>query len=136
MYQRFVKRGFDIFISLMILVVCWPLLLLIAVAVKLDSKGPVVFKQKRLGRDGREFYIYKFRTMVVDAEKGGVYSDNQDPRITRVGKLLRKTSLDELAQAFNLLKGDMSLVGERGIIEATKKNIGFSRVVAVNSVSL
>ena len=113
MYQRFVKRGFDIFISLMILVVCWPLLLLIAVAVKLDSKGPVVFKQKRLGRDGREFYIYKFRTMVVDAEKGGVYSDNQDPRITRVGKLLRKTSLDELAQAFNLLKGDMSLVGPR-----------------------
>ena len=113
MYQRFVKRVFDIFISLMILVVCWPLLLLIAVAVKLDSKGPVVFKQKRLGRDGREFYIYKFRTMVVDAEKGGVYSDNQDPRITRVGKLLRKTSLDELAQAFNLLKGDMSLVGPR-----------------------
>lgn len=113
MYQRFVKRGFDIFISLMILVVCWPLLLLIAVAVKLDSKGPVVFKQKRLGRDGREFYIYKFRTMVVDAEKGGVYSDNNDPRITRVGKLLRKTSLDELAQAFNLLKGDMSLVGPR-----------------------
>ena len=136
MYQRFVKRGFDIFISLMILVVCWPLLLLIAVAVKLDSKGPVVFKQKRLGRDGREFYIYKFRTMVVDAEKGGVYSDNQDPRITRVGKLLRKTSLDELAQAFNLLKGDMSLVGERDIIVTTKKNIVFSRVVAANSVSL
>lgn len=113
MYRNFMKRTFDIFFAGLILLVSWPVLLLIALAVRLDSKGPAVFSQVRLGKDGREFKMYKFRTMVVDAEKGGVYSDNTDPRVTRVGKILRKTSLDELPQCINILRGDMSFVGFR-----------------------
>lgn len=113
MYQRFVKRPLDFFFSLLILLVAAPFLLIIAIAVKLDSKGPVIFKQKRLGKNGKVFHIYKFRTMVVNAEAGGVYSDNKDPRVTRVGNFLRKTSLDEVPQAWNILKGDMSFVGFR-----------------------
>ena len=113
MYRRFLKRFFDIIFSLLILTVTSPVLLLVAIAVKMDSKGPVVFKQVRLGRDGKTFTMYKFRTMVVDAESGGVYSDNKDPRVTRVGGILRKTSLDELLQAVNILKGDMSFIGPR-----------------------
>lgn len=113
MYRRFIKRVLDIWMSLMILLISWPILLIIAIAVKMDSKGPAVFKQKRLGKNGKEFYIYKFRTMVVNAEAAGVYSDNKDPRITRVGNVLRKTSLDELPQIINILKGDMSFIGFR-----------------------
>lgn len=113
MYQKIVKRALDFFCALMILIVFSLPLLIIALAVKIDSRGPVIFKQKRLGKNGREFYIYKFRTMVVNAEAGGVYSDNNDPRITRVGNILRKTSLDEIPQAVNILKGDMSFVGFR-----------------------
>ena len=113
MYRNFLKRTFDIFFAGLILLVSWPVLLLIALAVRLDSKGPAVFSQVRLGKDGREFKMYKFRTMVVDAENGGVYSDNTDPRVTRVGKILRKTSLDELPQCINILRGDMSFVGFR-----------------------
>ena len=113
MYRCFLKRAFDLFFAGLILLVSWPILLLIALAVRLDSKGPAVFSQVRLGKDGKEFKMYKFRTMVVDAEKGGVYSDNTDPRVTRVGKVLRKTSLDELPQCINIIRGDMSFVGFR-----------------------
>jgi sugar transferase EpsL len=113
MYRGFLKRFFDIILAGLILLIAWPILLIIAVAIKLDSKGPVVFSQRRLGKDGREFNMYKFRSMVVDAEKSGVYSDNSDPRVTRVGKILRRTSLDELPQCVNILKGDMSFVGFR-----------------------
>lgn len=113
MYRKFWKRAFDLFFACLILLLTWPILLLIALAVRLDSKGPAVFKQVRLGRDGREFNMYKFRTMVLDAEKGGVYSDNRDPRVTRVGRILRKTSLDELPQCINIIRGDMSFVGFR-----------------------
>ena len=113
MYQAVFKRAFDFLFALMVLVVCSPILLIIAIAIKLDSRGPVIFKQKRLGKGGREFNIYKFRTMVVNAEAGGVYSDNNDKRITRVGNILRKTSLDELPQALNVLLGDMSIIGFR-----------------------
>lgn len=113
MYKRFLKRVIDVVCSGVMLLFLWPLFILVAVAIKLDSKGPVIFKQTRLGLGGKEFSIYKFRTMVVDAEKGGVYSDDDDPRITRVGKLLRKTSLDELSQLVNIFKGDMSFVGPR-----------------------
>ncbi|NBC81829.1 MAG: exopolysaccharide biosynthesis polyprenyl glycosylphosphotransferase [Bacteroidetes bacterium] len=102
-----------------------PFLLLIVIAIKLDSKGPVVFKQKRVGLRGRQFYIYKFRTMVINAEEikqqlmdqnesdGPTFKIKQDPRITRVGRILRKTSLDELPQLFNVVKGEMSLIGPR-----------------------
>lgn len=112
-YKSFLKRFIDVVLSFCMLLVLWPVFILVAVAVKLDSKGPVIFKQTRLGLDGKEFSIYKFRTMVVNAEAGGVYSDDNDPRITRVGKILRKTSLDELSQIVNILKGDMSFIGPR-----------------------
>lgn len=88
-------------------------MLISAIAIKLDSSGPVIFKQKRLGLNGKEFYIYKFRSMYVGAENGGVYSDNNDKRVTKVGNFLRKTSIDELPQAVNVLKGDMSFIGPR-----------------------
>ena len=113
MYRGFLKRLFDLVLAWIILIVGLPVFLLVAVAVKLDSKGPVVFAQRRLGKNGKEFDMYKFRTMVLDAEKGGVYSDNKDPRVTRVGKILRKTSLDELPQCLNIIKGEMSFIGFR-----------------------
>ena len=113
MYRKFLKRAIDIVFSVCVLLVTLPILLIIAIAIKLDSKGPVIFKQNRLGKDGKVFPMYKFRTMVVNAEAGGVYSDNKDPRITRVGNILRKTSLDELPQCVNILRGDMSLIGFR-----------------------
>ena len=99
--------------ALIIFIVSSPILLILAVAVKLDSEGPVIFKQTRLGKNGKEFNMYKFRTMVVNAEASGVYSDNNDPRITRVGGFLRKTSLDELPQCINVIRGDMSFIGFR-----------------------
>lgn len=113
MYKNFFKRAIDLVGAFFLLVVLSPVMLIVAVAIKIDSKGPVLFKQKRLGRGGREFYIYKFRSMVVEAENGGVYSDDNDPRITRVGNILRKTSLDEIPQAINILKGEMSFIGPR-----------------------
>lgn len=96
---------------------------IVAIAIKLDSKGPVVFKQDRIGYKGKVYKMYKFRSMCVGAEKGGVYSDNTDTRVTKVGKFIRATSIDELPQLVNVLKGD------RGIIGTTKKNIDFSSVV-------
>ncbi len=113
MYKCFLKRVFDLVLATVIFLVALPVFVVIAVAVKLDSKGPVIFKQKRLGKNGKVFDMYKFRTMVVDAEKGGVYSDNNDPRITKVGNVLRKTSLDEIPQCINIIKGDMSFIGFR-----------------------
>lgn len=114
-YNRVVKRMLDIVLAALALLLLSPLLLLTVLAIKLDSKGPVFFKQTRLGRGGKEFKIIKFRTMVVNAEHigSGVYSNDNDPRVTKVGKILRKTSIDELPQAWNLLKGDMSLIGPR-----------------------
>lgn len=115
MYQFFIKRALDIGISLLALIVFSPLLAVTALAIKLESRGPVIFKQTRLGLGGREFEIYKFRSMVVNAEHtgSGVYSEKGDSRVTKVGKIIRATSLDELPQAVNILKGDMSLVGPR-----------------------
>lgn len=113
MYRKFFKRMFDIMLSLVVLILSSPIMLIVALAVKIDSDGPIIFKQKRLGKNAKEFYIYKFRTMVVNAEKSGVYSNDNDPRITRVGGVLRKTSIDELPQIFNILTGDMSFIGPR-----------------------
>ncbi len=114
-YNRVVKRGLDLFLSLLALILLSPIFLGAALAVKLSSPGPVVFKQKRLGRGGKEFDFYKFRSMVVNAEHtgSGVYSGKDDPRVTKVGRILRATSIDELPQLFNILKGDMSLIGPR-----------------------
>lgn len=115
MYRHFFKRAIDVALSLLILILLSPILLILAVAVKLDSRGPVVFTQERLGRNGKVFKMYKFRSMCVNAEHtgSGVYSDNSDPRVTRVGKFLRASSADELLQAVNILKGDMSFIGPR-----------------------
>lgn len=113
MYRRFVKRGFDIILSLLGILIGGIPMLIVALLVKLDSPGPVLFKQDRIGLNGKVFKILKFRSMCVDAEKGGVYSDNRDSRVTKVGKILRATSLDELPQFFNVLKGDMSFIGPR-----------------------
>ncbi|MCK8816298.1 sugar transferase [Natroniella sulfidigena] len=110
-----IKRVVDFIGSLFGLIILFPLFILIGVAIKLDSKGPIFFKQDRLGKDGQVFKIYKFRTMVQNAEdKGsGLFTSKGDPRITKVGKFLRKTSLDELPQLINVIKGEMSLVGPR-----------------------
>lgn len=138
MYIRFVKRFFDIFLSIIGIVICIVPMGIIAMLIKIDSKGPVLFKQKRIGYKGKVFNMLKFRSMIVGAEHTGtgVYSEKGDARVTKVGKILRATSLDEIPQFFNVLKGDMSFIGERDIIVTTKKNIVFSRVVAANSVSL
>lgn len=110
---RPIKRTLDIIISLIGLITLSPLLVVTALAIKVDSSGPVIFKQKRLGVNGKEFWIYKFRSMTLDAEKGGVYEVKGDPRITKVGKFIRKTSIDELPQFLNILKGEMSIIGPR-----------------------
>ena len=113
--ERVTKRAMDILISAIVLLILSPLMLLIAAAIKLEDGGPVFFRQKRLTRNGREFDILKFRSMVVDAEKyaGAVLATDNDPRITRVGRIIRPFRLDELPQLINILKGDMSIVGPR-----------------------
>ena len=114
-YSRFFKRAIDLFLSVLVLLLLWPLLLLVAILVKCDSKGPVLFRQERIGRGGRVFRILKFRSMVVNAEHtgSGVYSEKGDARVTRIGRFIRATSLDELPQIFNILRGDMALIGPR-----------------------
>ncbi|HHY66180.1 MAG TPA: sugar transferase [Alicyclobacillus sp.] len=109
------KRLFDIVVSSFALVILSPLLLGIAVAIRIDSPGPALFRQVRAGKDGVPFVIFKYRTMVTGAESlgDGVYTGQSDPRITRVGALLRRYSLDELPQLINILRGDMSIVGPR-----------------------
>ncbi len=108
------KRVFDIVVSLLILLITCPFFLLLAAAIKIDSRGPVFYRQVRVGRYGRDFKIFKFRTMVQNADKIGLaITTGHDPRITRVGHLIRKCRLDEFSQLLNVLKGDMSLVGPR-----------------------
>ena len=119
------KRAFDILFALVFLLIMSPLMLLLSLAIKLTSKGPVVFKQIRVGQGGRYFWCYKFRSMCVDAEakkhelmhlneaSGPVFKIKRDPRITPIGAFIRKFSLDEFPQFFNVLKGDMSIVGPR-----------------------
>ncbi len=115
MYKKFLKRTLDCIIAFFALVVLAIPMLIVALAVKIESKGPVFFKQERIGRNGKIFKIIKFRSMCVGAEsKGsGVYSNKNDARVTRVGKIIRATSLDEIPQFFNILRGDMSLIGPR-----------------------
>ena len=133
-YRRFIKRPLDVCASLIGLILLSPLFLVLAILVKVDSHGPVFFKQMRVGKDGREFEFYKFRSMVQDAEalknklmhlnelEGPVFKISDDPRITPIGRFLRRTSLDELPQLFNVLRGDMSLVGPRPPLPAEVAN--------------
>jgi lipopolysaccharide/colanic/teichoic acid biosynthesis glycosyltransferase len=116
LYRRYIKRLLDIILSLTALLILFPLLILVAISIKIDSKGPIFFTQKRPGKDMKIFKVYKFRTMVQDAEKYqrvGVEVIGNDSRITRLGKFLRRFKIDELPQLINVLKGDMSIVGPR-----------------------
>lgn len=114
-YSRIVKRLIDVLISFISVVILAIPMVIVALAIKIDSPGPVLFKQKRIGKNGRVFRIYKFRSMCVGAEKtgSGVYSNKNDARVTRVGKFIRATSIDELPQLFNMFLGSMSLIGPR-----------------------
>jgi len=115
MYKNYVKRWLDLILAILGLIMVSPIMLLASIAIKIDSRGPIIFKQKRLGQYGKEFNIYKFRTMCVGAENMGSkqYSFKSDPRITKVGRFLRATSIDELPQLFNIIKSEMSLIGFR-----------------------
>jgi len=120
-----IKRSIDIIGALCGILIISPVMILVAIWIKLDSKGPIFFTQKRVGQDGNEFMMYKFRSMCCDAEvllgklkddnemSGPMFKIKEDPRITKIGKFIRKTSIDELPQLINILKGEMSLVGPR-----------------------
>ena len=112
---KYIKRFFDILLSLIAIIVLSPIMLLTAIAVKIESEGPALFKQDRIGLNGKVFKIYKFRSMCQGAEHtgSGVYSGADDARVTKVGKFIRATSIDELPQLFNIIKGDMSFIGPR-----------------------
>lgn len=114
-FYRAVKRFLDVTASFLGLVLLSPLMLAVSILIKIDSRGPVIFRQTRIGRNGKVFEIYKFRSMCVGAEKtgSGFYSGKGDARVTRIGKILRATSIDELPQLLNILKGEMSFVGPR-----------------------
>lgn len=107
------KRAFDILASLLLLLILWPIMVLVAVWIALDSPGGAVYRQKRVGLGGKVFEVYKFRSMAVGSDRAGYSTAECDPRITKPGRLVRKTSLDELPQLLNVIKGDMSLVGPR-----------------------
>lgn len=122
---NFIKRVTDVIFSILGIMVFSPVMIIVAAAIKLDSKGSIIFSQERVGLNGKPFKMYKFRSMVEDAEElldklkdknemtGPMFKIKEDPRVTRVGKFIRKTSLDELPQLFNVIKGEMSLVGPR-----------------------
>ncbi len=115
MYKSFGKRVLDVVISICGLVITSFPMVLTAILIKLNSSGPILYRQKRLGKGGKEFEMLKFRSMYIDSEftGSGVYSDDNDPRVTKVGRIIRKTSIDELPQLINILRGDMSLIGPR-----------------------
>ena len=119
------KRVLDLSISISLLLLISPVILMISLLIKFSSKGPVLFIQRRIGKDMKEFDMYKFRTMVTNAEKigTGLFSYDDDPRVTSLGKILRKLSLDELPQLINIIKGDMSCVGPRPPVSYELGNI-------------
>lgn len=112
-FSLFFKRIFDIFVSALMLVVLSPLFLILAIAIKIDSKGPVFYRQERVTQYGKHFKIFKFRSMVVDADKGSQVTVDQDSRITRMGRLIRKCRLDEASQLIDVFRGTMTFVGTR-----------------------
>ncbi|HEY8362361.1 exopolysaccharide biosynthesis polyprenyl glycosylphosphotransferase [Caldicoprobacter faecalis] len=112
-YEK-IKRVMDIVLSLIGLVIAIPLMLIFGIAIKLESKGPVFYCQERVGKNGKVFMLYKLRSMYQNAEENGAkWAEKDDPRVTKVGRIMRKTRIDELPQLFNVLKGDMSIVGPR-----------------------
>jgi len=117
--NKFLKRFFDIVICSIAIIVLTPLWIIVAIAIKCDSKGPVFFAQERRTKNGRVFRMYKFRSMVVNAESmgAGLFNYENDPRVTKVGRFLRNTSIDELPQLWNVIKGDLSIVGPRPCVK-------------------
>lgn len=118
MYNNYIKRVIDILVSLMVAITLLPIFIIIAVLIKIEDRGPIFYLGKRIGRDSKMFNMIKFRSMKVNAPDfrnadGSTYNSNKDPRVTRIGRFLRETSIDELPQIFNVLKGDMSLLGPR-----------------------
>ena len=137
LYKMFIKRTIDIVLSAIGLIILSPLMFIIAVTIRLESKGKVFFKHKRIGKDGKEIYIYKFRTMVENAEElikqftpeqMKEFKENfkleKDPRVTKIGRVLRKTSLDELPQMLNIFKGQLSIIGPRPVIDEELEKYG------------
>ena len=139
---KITKRVFDFFTSFLAVIILSPVFLLIVFLIKIDSKGTTIYKHKRIGKNGKYIYLYKFRTMYSDADKRlkkllknpkikKEWEENfkldNDPRITRIGNILRKTSLDELPQLFNILKGEMSLVGPRPVIDGEIEKYGSNK---------
>lgn len=113
-WYEFIKRMMDIVLALIGLIVAIPLMVVIGIAIKLESKGPVFYCQERVGKDGKVYTLYKLRSMYENAEENGAqWAEKDDPRVTKVGRIIRKTRIDELPQLFNILKGDMSIVGPR-----------------------
>jgi lipopolysaccharide/colanic/teichoic acid biosynthesis glycosyltransferase len=134
MYQLYFKRLFDIVAVIIGLVLLLPVFIIISLWIKLSSKGPLFYSQKRVGKDFKEFDIYKFRSMVVDADKiGPSVTSGDDPRITEIGKFIRETKIDELPQLLNVLKGDMSLVGPRPEVMkfVAKKRDAYTKILSV-----
>ena len=134
MYRLYLKRVFDFIAAFIGIIILSPILVLIAVWIKFSSKGPLFYTQKRVGKDFKEFDIYKFRSMVVNADKiGPSVTSGDDSRITEVGKFIRKTKIDELPQLLNVLKGDMSLVGPRPEVMqfVVKKRDEYKKVLSV-----
>ena len=110
-----IKRSFDLICSVIAMIILFPIFIIICIIIKIDSKGPILFKQNRRTKDGKVFKMYKFRSMVINAEKmgTGLFNYKDDPRVTKVGRILRSTSLDELPQLINVIKGEISIVGPR-----------------------
>ena len=144
---EFIKRLLDILCSLLALIILSPVFLISMIAIYIDDPGPVIFKQIRIGRNGRKFVLYKFRSMCVNAEElkaqlmsqnidqGANFKVENDPRITRVGRILRKTSIDELPQLINILKGDMAIIGPRPFIESEEKLLPSDRLLVKPGLS-
>jgi exopolysaccharide biosynthesis polyprenyl glycosylphosphotransferase len=140
------KRVLDVSVATVAIVLSSPIMVITAIAIKLESPGPVIFKQVRVGKDGEHFYCYKFRSMYVDAEQrlkelqakneadGPVFKMKRDPRVTRVGRVIRKLSIDELPQLFNVLKGEMSLVGPRPALPSEVAKYTYEQIGRLHAI--
>lgn len=118
MYKKYIKNILDFILAFIGFIILLPFFIIFSIIIKLESKGPIFFKQERIGKNGKVFKIYKFRSMIVGAENSGTknYSFKGDPRVTRIGKFIRATSIDELPQLINILKGEMSIIGPRPVL--------------------
>lgn len=131
----FLKRIFDITMAILAIIILLPIFIIVGISIKLESDGPIIFKQMRIGKNSKPFYIYKFRSMKIDAPiKSTLEFKDSHKYITQIGKLIRKTSIDELPQLFNILKGEMSFVGPRPVIESEKELLNLREAYKVDYV--